>query len=127
MSLNNKDFQTLKRICEYCDRIEQTIIRFGESYAAFLVDSDYEDSVSMKLMQIGEFAKKLSDEYVESTVDIVDWKAIIGMRNLFAHTYGSMDAELIWNTAVEDIPYLKQFCFGEIEETSEDNGMQMQM
>lgn len=33
-----------------------------------------------------------------------------GMRNLVAHNYGSMDREIIWETAMVDIPALKQFC-----------------
>lgn len=35
---------------------------------------------------------------------------IKGMRNLIAHSYGSMSREIIWETAVTDIPVLKQFC-----------------
>ena len=33
-----------------------------------------------------------------------------GMRNLVAHNYGSMSREIIWETAVTDIPALKNFC-----------------
>ena len=31
-------------------------------------------------------------------------------RNLVAHNYGSMSREIIWETAVTDIPALKSFC-----------------
>ena len=33
-----------------------------------------------------------------------------GMRNLVAHSYGSMNRRIIWETAVMDIPVLKRFC-----------------
>ena len=37
------------------------------------------------------------------------WKAIAGMRDIFAHHYGSIDFEMTWNTSVEDIPELKAY------------------
>ena len=76
----------------------------------FLNDADYRDSVSMNLLQIGELAGKLSEEYVQATKAQMDWRAIKNMRNMFAHDYGSMDIERIWETAVEDIPVLTDFC-----------------
>ena len=30
------------------------------------------------------------------------------MRNLHAHDYENVDLEIVWNTLVEDIPYLKE-------------------
>ena len=39
-----------------------------------------------------------------------------GMRNLVAHSYGSMNREIIWETAVNDIPTLKQFCEEQLAE-----------
>ena len=35
---------------------------------------------------------------------------IKAMRNLVAHNYGSMSREIIWETAVADIPVLCEFC-----------------
>lgn len=32
------------------------------------------------------------------------------MRNLVAHSYGSMSRDIIWETAVTDIPVLQEFC-----------------
>ena len=69
----------------------------------------------MNLLQIGELAKKLSDEFMASTMPDMSWRAVIGMRNLFAHDYGSMDIERIWETAVNDIPNLLEFCNSKIK------------
>ena len=35
---------------------------------------------------------------------------IKAMRNLVAHNYGSMSREIIWETAIADIPVLCEFC-----------------
>lgn len=68
------------------------------------------DSVSMNLLQIGELAGKFSDAYVQETKPQMDWRAIKNMRNMFAHDYGSMDKDRIWQTATEDVPALKAYC-----------------
>ena len=45
-----------------------------------------------------------------ATAGRIQWGPIKGMRNLVAHSYGTMSREIIWETAVTDIPVLKQFC-----------------
>lgn len=110
MSFPNRDAQILKHILEYCGRIEQTITRFGRDFDTFLHDQDYMDSVSMNLLQIGELAGRFSEEYVQQSRPEMDWRAIKNMRNMFAHDYGSMDKERVWQTATEDIPVLTTFC-----------------
>lgn len=106
----NKDIAILKHIIKYCDRIQKSLERFGRDFETFEKDNDFRDSVSMNLLQIGELAKKLSLDFRNSTEAEMEWKAIVGMRNLFAHDYGSMDIERIWETALYDIPKLKEYC-----------------
>ena len=108
--LPNRDAQILAHILEYCNRIERTLSRFGKDFDVFLEDQDYMDSVSMNLLQIGELAGKFSDAYVQKAKPEMDWRAIKNMRNMFAHDYGSMDKDRIWQTATEDVPALKAYC-----------------
>lgn len=115
MTIQTKDLQILQHILQYCIKIENTISRFGNDFATFIADADYKDSVSMNLLQIGELAGKLSEEYIASTKQTMDWRAMKAMRNFFAHNYGSMDYERIWQTAVQDIPQLKKYCQEQID------------
>ena len=110
MSFPNRDAQILAHILEYCNRIEKRFPASVVSSNIFLEDPDYMDSVSMNLLQIGELAGKLSDAYVQKTKPQMDWRAIKNMRNMFAHDYGSMDKDRIWQTATEDVPALKAYC-----------------
>ena len=110
MSFPDRDVQILTHILEYCTRIEKTLFRFGREFDVFLEDQDYMDSVSMNLLQIGELAGKFSDAYVQKTKPQMDWRAIKNMRNMFAHDYGPMDKDRIWQTATEDVPALKAYC-----------------
>lgn len=90
--------------------IKKTIERYGASFETFDSDPDYQRSVSFCILQIGELSGKLSEEYRLETTKQVQWGPIKAMRNLVAHNYGSMSREIIWETAITDIPVLCEFC-----------------
>lgn len=109
------DLQRIEHIREYCAAIEGTIARYGRSFEAFDADPDYQRSVSFSILQIGELSAGLSQAYKEQTAARIQWGPIKGMRNLVAHSYGTMDREIIWETALTDIPVLKAFCDEQLE------------
>ncbi len=136
--LTEKDYKVLNIILTYCEKVEKIVHRIGSDYDTFINDSIYQDSVSMNLLQIGEAVSKFSKEYIETSKDEMDWRAIKGMRNLFAHAYDSMDLDKIWETAIDDIPVLKEYCITilqnqnismdtDSEESSESDSMSMSM
>ena len=104
------DRQRIAHIRDYCAAIQQTICRYGNDYAVFDRDGDYQRSISFSLLQIGELAGGLSEAFRQETASRMQWRPIKGMRNMVAHSYGSMSREVIWDTAVKDIPVLKRFC-----------------
>jgi uncharacterized protein with HEPN domain len=67
------------------------------------------NAVCISLLQIGELANHFSDEFMQGHSDI-HWKAIIGMRNIVVHGYGSLVKERIWATVNGDIPLLLEKC-----------------
>jgi uncharacterized protein with HEPN domain len=105
--MRSADEQRLEHIVDYCNDIEDSVKRFGSDLDLFIADRDFYNSVSMSLLQIGELAKGLSSELAAATGDCVPWGAIRGMRDHFAHGYGEMDPEIIFTTAVNDVPTLK--------------------
>lgn len=104
------DRQRLEHIRDYCIEIRKTIARYGDSFEVFDSDADYQRSISFCILQIGELSSGLSDEFRKTTADRIQWGPIKGMRNLVAHSYGSMSRDIIWETAVTDIPVLQGFC-----------------
>lgn len=104
------DMQRLQHILDYCHEIEKTIRRYGNSFDTFDSDADYQRSISFCILQIGELGSKLSPEFRQKTADRIQWGPIKGMRNLVAHSYGSMSRDIIWETAATDIPALQKFC-----------------
>lgn len=113
--MDKRDITILKHMLKYCNEIEKTINRFGSEIENFKRDNDYKDSLSMKIFQIGELANHLTDEYLEMTKNEINWNAIRGMRNRFAHGYGKMDSDKIFYTAIDDIPVIKAFILKELE------------
>lgn len=116
--MKSPDWQRLEHIRDYCSEIQQTIERYGAAFDIFNRDSDYQKSVAFSILQIGELCNGLSEQFRKETADCMPWSAIRGMRNMAAHNYGHMSREIIWETAMTDIPYLKRFC--EKQLTDED-------
>lgn len=54
--------------------------------------------------------------YRKETCNRIQWGPIKGMRNMVAHSYGSMSREIIWETATMDIPVLLNFCEEQLKE-----------
>lgn len=110
------DLQRISHIRDYCLEIQKTIDRYGNSFEIFDLDADYQRSIAFCILQIGELSSGLSEEYKKLTGNCVQWGPIRGMRNLVAHSYGTMNREIIWETAVTDIPELLRFCEEQIRE-----------
>ena len=70
---------------------------------------------SIKLIQISENAKKITDEYQRSHPDI-PWSDINGLRNRIVHDYGNVDLNIVFETLKFDIPDLIRLISGEIDE-----------
>jgi len=60
------------------------------------------DSMMLRLVQISENAKNLSEEYQEKH-SIIPWTSIYGLRNRIVHDYGNVDISIIYETLTNDI------------------------
>jgi len=105
----NRDKAILEKMLKYCNQIDEAHETYGTSYEIFEKNSVYHNAVCMCLMQIGELANHLSDEF-KVKHNQIPWNAIRGMRNIVAHEYGNIDYEIVWETATEEIKVLYEFC-----------------
>ncbi|MCD8335791.1 MAG: DUF86 domain-containing protein [Lachnospiraceae bacterium] len=108
--MKNVDIDILEHIRNYCSDIQNTVERFGNDKTIFESDRDFRNSICMSLLQIGELTGHLSDEFKEKTREQIYWPAIKGMRNIFAHNYGAVDIDRVWDTISNDITQLASFC-----------------
>lgn len=59
-----------------------------------------------KLIQdIGEAANKVTSEF-QALHSHLPWRDMIDMRNHLVHAYTDIDLDVLWKTAVEDLPPL---------------------
>lgn len=56
---------------------------------------------------IGEAVAHISDQ-TKSQYQYIEWSKIKGMRNLIAHQYFGIKLEVIWDTAILEIPKLEK-------------------
>lgn len=56
---------------------------------------------------IGEASFMLSTDFKDKHTDI-PWNDIIKMRHVLVHGYATVLPELLWQTALEDVPKLKE-------------------
>ena len=108
--MNRRDEVIREKILGYCREIEEAHRHFQEDKALFCDQRNgavYRNAVSMPLLQIGELAKNLSDEFRADHSEI-PWRDAMRMRDLFAHHYGAIDFEQTWDTSHSSIAELKR-------------------
>lgn len=105
----DRNLSILKHIVQYCDQIEQTMERFGRDHELFRADQIYRNAAALCILQIGELTGKLTDDFKAQHPNI-PWRQIKAMRNIVAHSYGTVDTDTTWEIITEDIPALKSYC-----------------
>lgn len=117
----NKDLRILKSTLVYCEDVESALNRFGKDFEVFAHDRVFFHAVSMSVMQVGELANKLSEEFKEKNNTQVDWCRLRYIRNLFAHAYSNINIRTVWEFATIFIPIYVEFCHQEIQTLQKEN------
>jgi len=75
----------------------------GMNKDQFLADKKTQFAVVRALEIIGEAAKKVPDS-IRSRYPDLPWREISGMRDKLIHDYFGVNNEVVWKTAIEDVP-----------------------
>jgi len=67
----------------------------------------FANAVAQKLTIIGEAVARLSPE-ITARHKSVPWPDIAGLRNILVHEYFGIDWPLVWQTAVDHAPVLRE-------------------
>lgn len=99
-----KDNEYITRIIKYSEKIAK-YMNGVSSYHEFETNEEKLDAVIMNLEQIGETAKKLSDDF-KKLYSKIEWTKIIGLRNIISHEYEGIELTIIYEIVTKSIPEL---------------------
>ena len=94
----------------YLQHILECIARIEEYTKAgrteFMASTLIQDGVIRNLQTLGQSVLKLS-EPLKAAHPEVDWKSIMGLRNVLVHDYLGVSMTRIWDIVERDLPDLK--------------------
>src|SRR3989442_10313641 len=89
---------------ECLTRIERYVTGGRE---AFIHSTLIQDAVLRNLQTIGQSVSRLSNALREAHPEI-NWRSIIGLRNVLVHDYLGINLERIWDIIEYDVPDLQR-------------------
>jgi len=98
------DKQRLLHILEAISEIELYTREAG--LAEFLSNSMMRFASIKQIEIIGEAANFITAE-TKGKFNSIEWNQITGMRHILVHEYFGVDADLIWQVIMKDLPSLK--------------------
>jgi uncharacterized protein with HEPN domain len=81
----------------------------GMAFAEFLENAKTQDAVIRNLEIIGEAAGRLPESIKIKNVDI-EWRKIIGLRNILAHEYFGVSLPIVWDVVQNKLGSLEIGC-----------------
>ena len=77
----------------------------GVSREAYLGDRMRQLALERALELAGEAARRVSEAF-QAAHPGIEWRRIVGQRNVLAHEYGAIDQERLYRTGTENVPGL---------------------
>ena len=112
-----RDRTCVEHILRYCEQVRGSLAEIQHDRDRFLASHTYQNAISMCILQIGELFKRLSDDFLQEYT-YIPWSLIAKTRDNYAHHYGTVDFEMVWTTAVDDLPAVEAFCRKYLEENA---------
>lgn len=107
--MEHKDVFILENIVSYCEKLLSYLRDKEIDEDVFMSDPYHQDTCAFYCLQIGENANSLSEAFIESHPEM-EWRKIVGLRNIIAHEYGAIDLDILWKIITENIPRLYASC-----------------
>jgi len=103
MQPDQRDAAYLWDMLDAARTLEQLIS--GLDFPQYSNDRKTQLAVERSLEIIGEAAGKVSAKFCDAHPEI-QWRQIIGQRNVLIHEYGEIKQERIWKVVRENVPQL---------------------
>jgi len=109
MKPSERDISSLRHIVKHCEEIVEAVEKHSLTLDIVSSDNLYKNALAMSVLQIGELANVLSEDF-RKTHNTMPWREIKRMRDKAAHHYWTFDVKILWETIIEDIKPLKDYC-----------------
>ena len=106
-------YETLKNIDTAITRLQERSveIRSVNDYLTSPSGMEKLDAACMVLIALGESVKtldKLTDQELLPTYPTIDWKGVMGVRDIIAHHYFEVDPDAVFDIIKNDLKPLKE-------------------
>ena len=97
----------MRHMIDAAEAIERYVER---GRAAFDADSAIREAIVYQIAVMGEAAKVVvaTDPSIETALPGVEWSLLAKMRDKLTHQYWAVDREIVWSTAIGDVPGIKR-------------------
>jgi uncharacterized protein with HEPN domain len=103
--IGNKNKEIVRELIQYITKVKGYCNNVD--YASFVTNEQLHEACVFHLLQIGESANRLNDEFTSHYLEI-PWIEIRGLRNRIAHDYQGICIEIIWNIIQSDLEPLRE-------------------
>jgi len=98
------DAQRIAHMIGFVERLQEIVA--GVDRNVYLGNRGLCEQLEDNFIHLGEAAARLSEAFRDAHEGI-EWRRIVGMRNLLTHEYFRVKPEILYDTAVNDMPELK--------------------
>ena len=102
--MRDKNYIAIAKIIAYIEKI--FTYTSGVDKITFLSNTQLLEACVFNVLQIGELANRLSEDFRSQHVDI-PWSKIRGIRNRLVHDYEGVNIELVWDIIKNDLDVLR--------------------
>jgi uncharacterized protein with HEPN domain len=103
--MTSKQLKYILDIESVIQELDWILERFNGDFDLFKNDFMGIRAAERSFEILGEAINKL--QKLEPQIKIQNASEIIGLRNLIAHAYDTIDVKILWSILIEDIPKLK--------------------
>ena len=79
----------------------------GFTRSTFQKNTLVADAVIKNLEVIGEASKRIPAG-IKHQIPAIEWKEIVGLRNILIHEYSGIDKDIVWDIIENKLPVLKE-------------------
>jgi uncharacterized protein with HEPN domain len=103
-SSTERDIVRISHILDALGELEEYLK--NADFENFLSNSMLHSACIRQLLIVGEASAHISEATQEKLSDI-EWREIIGLRNILIHEYFGIDLRIVWEVITNDIPRFK--------------------